>query len=53
MPLSLAVEVFERGMIVEELRRNNGNISHAAEAMQIAKTTLFDKIRKYGIEERS
>lgn len=53
VPLSLAVEVFERGMIVEELRRNNGNISRAAEAMQIAKTTLFDKIRKYGIEERS
>ena len=51
VPLSLAVEVFERGLIIEELRRQNGNISRAAEAMQIAKTTLFDKIKKYGIEE--
>ncbi|WP_029005706.1 sigma-54-dependent transcriptional regulator [Azorhizobium doebereinerae] len=50
VPLSLTVEVFERGLIAEELRRQNGNISRAAEALHIAKTTLFDKIKKYGIE---
>lgn len=49
-PLSQTVEVFERGIIAEELRRQHGNISRAAEALRIAKTTLFDKIRKYGIE---
>jgi two-component system response regulator AauR len=48
--LSQAVELFERGMIVEELRRNNGNMSRAAEALHIAKTTLFDKIKKYAID---
>nr|WP_305123400.1 sigma-54 dependent transcriptional regulator [Roseomonas sp. GC11] len=53
VPLGLAVEAFERSLITEELRRQGGNISRTAEAMQIAKTTLFDKIRKYGIEERS
>lgn len=47
--LGLTVEMFERDLIVEELRRQKGNMSRAAEALQIAKTTLFDKIRKYGI----
>ncbi|MEE7567313.1 sigma-54-dependent Fis family transcriptional regulator, partial [Xanthomonas sp. Kuri4-3] len=52
LPLNQAVEAYERGLIGEELRRQHGNISRAAEALQIAKTTLFDKIRKYGIDER-
>ncbi len=52
MPLSTAVEHFERGLIMEELKRNDGNISRTAEAMAIAKTTLFDKIRKYEIRVR-
>ncbi|MFC0216857.1 two-component system C4-dicarboxylate transport response regulator DctD [Pseudochelatococcus lubricantis] len=53
-PISLtaAVESFERSLIQEELKRNNGNISRTAEAMMIAKTTLFDKIRKYDIRIR-
>ncbi|MET4896593.1 sigma-54 dependent transcriptional regulator [Sphingomonadaceae bacterium jetA1] len=50
--LSSAVENFERGLIVEELKRNDGNISKTADAMAIAKTTLFDKIRKYDIRVR-
>jgi two-component system C4-dicarboxylate transport response regulator DctD len=54
-PISLAsaVESFERSLIVDELRRNDGNISKTAEAMAIAKTTLFDKIRKYDIRVRN
>ncbi|KVD87071.1 Fis family transcriptional regulator [Burkholderia sp. ABCPW 14] len=50
-PVSLpaAVDAFERALIVEELRRNDGNLSRAAEALQIPKTTLFGKIRKYDI----
>jgi len=50
LSLSLTVEMFERDLIAEELRRQKGNISRAAEALQIAKTTLFDKIRKYAID---
>ncbi|MEJ8797547.1 sigma-54 dependent transcriptional regulator [Trinickia caryophylli] len=50
--LTAAVEAFERGLIVEELRRNQGNLSRTAEAMQIPKTTLFGKIRKYDIREQ-
>ncbi|MFG1371294.1 sigma-54 dependent transcriptional regulator [Xanthobacter oligotrophicus] len=49
VPLATTVENFERSLIAEELKRNDGNISRTAEAMAIAKTTLFDKIRKYDI----
>ncbi|MBB5884699.1 sigma-54-dependent Fis family transcriptional regulator [Xanthomonas sp. LMG 8992] len=52
LPLSQAVEAYERSLIREELRCQHGNISRAADALQIAKTTLFDKIRKYGLDER-
>lgn len=52
VPLGAAVESFERGLIMEELKRNNGNISKTAETMLIAKTTLFDKIKKYDIRIR-
>jgi two-component system C4-dicarboxylate transport response regulator DctD len=47
------VETFERSLIVEALRRNDGNMSRTAEAMQIPKTTLFGKIRKYEIPLQS
>jgi len=47
--LATAVEAFERSLIVEALRRNNGSLSRTAEAMQIPKTTLFGKIRRYNI----
>ncbi|HTQ72134.1 MAG TPA: sigma-54 dependent transcriptional regulator [Acidocella sp.] len=49
VPLPQAVEAFERSLIAEELLRQEGNMSRAAEALQIAKTTLFDKVRKYNI----
>ena len=48
--LHSAVEAFEKGVIYDEFRRQNGNISKTAEIMNIAKTTLFDKIKKYGLE---
>ncbi len=43
------VEGFERSLIAAELARNGGNIAHSAKALRIAKTTLNDKIRKYGL----
>jgi DNA-binding NtrC family response regulator len=49
LPLADAVEAFERALIAEELRRQNGNLSRASEALKIAKTTLFDKVKKYGL----
>ncbi len=47
--LSEAVEAFERSLIADELRRQGGNLSRAAEALRVAKTTLHDKVRKYGL----
>jgi len=49
--LSLAetVEDFERSLIREELRRQGGNIARSAQALRTPKTTLSDKIRKYGL----
>lgn len=50
LSLHAAVESFEKGMIAEELRKQGGNVSKTAELLKIAKTTLFDKIRKYDLE---
>jgi len=52
LTLHTAVESFEKGMIAEELRKQGGNVSKTAEVLKIAKTTLFDKIRKYDLEEK-
>ncbi|PXW96277.1 two-component system C4-dicarboxylate transport response regulator DctD [Sphaerotilus hippei] len=49
--LSLAetVDGFERSLIAEELRRQQGHVARTAKALNIAKTTLADKIRKHGL----
>jgi len=49
LPLAQAVEQFERALIADALRRHEGNLSRASEALGVAKTTLFDKVRKYGL----
>jgi transcriptional regulator with PAS, ATPase and Fis domain len=43
------VEQFERALIADALRRHAGNLTRAGEALGVAKTTLFDKVRKYGL----
>ena len=50
-PLAETVEAFERALIADALRRTNGSLARSAEALCIAKTTLHDKIRKYGLGE--
>ena len=45
--LAQSVEDFERVLIAEALRRHDGNLSRASVALKTAKTTLFDKIKKY------
>jgi DNA-binding NtrC family response regulator len=40
------IDVFERALIREALRKHDGNLVLAAQALQIPKTTLRDKIRK-------
>ncbi|MEG0556884.1 MAG: sigma-54 dependent transcriptional regulator [Comamonas sp.] len=50
-PQSLAatVESIERALIAEALRANEGNLTRTAQALNTPKTTLHDKIRKYGL----
>jgi two-component system C4-dicarboxylate transport response regulator DctD len=48
-PLTETVEAFERALIADALRRH-GSLARTAEALSIAKTTLHDKIRKYGLQ---
>ncbi|MBP0650263.1 hypothetical protein J8J40_24765, partial [Mycobacterium tuberculosis] len=50
VPLAEAVDSFERSLIAEELRRHNGNALRTAKTLAMAKSTLFDKIRKYGLD---
>jgi DNA-binding NtrC family response regulator len=47
-PLTDTVEAFERALIADALRRH-GSLSRTAESLAIGKTTLHDKIRKYGL----
>ena len=44
-----AVEAFERNLLGAALERHAGNLSQAAQALGMAKTTLFDKVKKYGL----
>ncbi|AMR65069.1 two-component response regulator AauR [Aquipseudomonas alcaligenes] len=46
-----AVEAFERNLIGAALERHAGNLSQAAQALGMAKTTLFDKVKKYGLQQ--
>ncbi len=51
LPLGLPhqVERFERAVIIEELRRHGGDPPATATALGIARQTLHDKLRKFGI----
>ncbi len=47
-PLADTVDAFERALIADALRRH-GSLARTAEALAVAKTTLHDKIKKYGL----
>ena len=50
-PLSETVEAFERALIADALKRLGGSLARSAEALGIPKTTLHDKIKKYGLTD--
>ena len=43
------MESIERSLISEALRNNEGSLTRTAQALHTPKTTLHDKIRKYGL----
>ncbi len=46
------LEELEKRMVLKALNTHEGNKSKAAEALGIAKSTLFAKIKLYGLEEK-
>ncbi|MNY69335.1 Bacterial regulatory protein, Fis family [compost metagenome] len=44
-----AVEAFERNLLGDALQRSGGNLTQASHELGMAKTTLFDKVKKYGL----
>ena len=47
---SLEIDVWEKKLIVEALRRVDGNVPEAARLLAIGRATLYRKIELYGIE---
>lgn len=48
-PLALQVEAFERSLIAAELAKQHRSLRELAEALQLPRKTLHDKLRKYGL----
>jgi len=48
-----AVEAVEREQIVHAMRVSDGVVNRAAELLQVSRTTLWAKIRKYELEDAS
>lgn len=51
LPLAETVEAFERALIAEAFQRHDYSLSRTSEALKVAKTTLFDKLKKYGLNQ--
>ena len=49
-PLKEARDEFERQYILAALKRHRGNVSRAAESLQIERSNLYRKLKSYGIE---
>ncbi len=49
-PLRDAREDFERRYILAALRRNRGNVSRTADALDLERSNLYRKLKAYGIE---
>ena len=47
--LTEAVETYERLLIADEFARQSGNVARTSEVLKVARTTLHDKLKKYGL----
>jgi len=50
VPLKDAREDFERRYILAALRRHRGNVTRAAETLDVERSNLYRKLKSYGIE---
>ena len=51
--LAVAVENFERELIIDALKKNNGNQTKAAKTLQTSLRIINYKIHNYAIEPKS
>ena len=51
--LAAKVEIYERSLIRDALKSTKGNVSDAAELLQIPKKTLYDKLNMHGLEPKN
>jgi two-component system, NtrC family, C4-dicarboxylate transport response regulator DctD len=51
-PLKERVEQYERALIADALQQSGGAVAQAAVQLQVAKATLYEKIRRYGLVVR-
>ena len=47
---TMTMDEIERSMIEKSLRRHEGNITRAAEALGLSRAALYRRLQKYGIE---
>ena len=50
--LSAAREAAERAQIVSALAKTDGSLKDAAELLGVSRTTLWDKMRRYGVGDQ-
>ena len=50
--LPTQVEQFEKGLITQELERQKGNIKATHAALGLPRKTLYEKMRKYGLQRK-
>jgi two-component system C4-dicarboxylate transport response regulator DctD len=53
LPLPVQVDMYERNLIADALKSADGNVAAAAERLGIPKKTLYDKIKKAQLSEKS
>ena len=51
-PLQERVELFERSLIEEALQHHRGSIKQCMVSLGLPRKTLYDKMKKYGLERR-
>ena len=49
-PTDLTLDAVEREVILATLRRTGGNVKEAATILDIDRSTLYDRLRRYGIQ---
>jgi len=52
-PLKNIIDEVEKEVIINKLKSDHGNVSKTAEALQISKAALYDKMKRYGINAKS